>query len=200
MTKYNPSAPPKTSEKFWVIVLIAAMTIGFCFCIPLIQERISGIKYAPIGQLYMIFGICLLWGFPVMVYMAHRAWRAQTNRSLTLRMLAALIVILFIAALPHQINLFFAQPGTHEVSVPVKEKSRQLRTPRSGNSFLVYRLHFDFDNVQIAKGALSGEHIVFVSREKFDSLKEGDDFLLLLKTGPLASFTLQTENTVNLMR
>ncbi|MFN7114667.1 MAG: hypothetical protein ACK4PK_09965 [Alphaproteobacteria bacterium] len=200
MKKYNPDAPPKRGEKYMVAALAAAMAIGACFFTPLVQEKISGVKYAPAGELYAIFAVCLLWNLPVMFYLLHRMWCAKTNRSLSVRMLAAMIVPIFIAALPHQINLMLAPVQTYEVSLPIKDKSRQLRTPRGGGSFHVYRLHLRFDSVPVGNKNLSGEHIVFVTEKTFGAAQRDDLFPLTLKTGPFASFMLQTDNTVNLVR
>lgn len=200
MKKYDPLAHPKTFEKIFIILLTSAMAITACIVVPMIQEVISAVRYAPIGQLYVIFGISLLWNVPVVFYLLRRAWMAQTNQRLALRMIVAMLAPIAVSAIPHQINKWAADAEVHNLVLPVVDKSTQMRYPRGGDAFTVYRLHLEFNNSRIGKKTLNGEHIVFVTPAVFETTERGAAFPVSLQTGPLAIFMLQNEKMVNLMR
>jgi hypothetical protein len=200
MKKYDPLAKPKTLEKILIILLVIATSATACFVVPLVQEVVSGIRYAPIDQFYIIFGVCLLWNLPIAFYLLYRTWQSQTNRTLALRMIVAMLMPVALSTLPHQVNKWAAHAEVQHITLPVVGKSRQMRYPRGGDAFIVYRLHFHFDNIPIGGKILNGEHTVFVTSETYAETKKGDLFPLALQSGPIAVFMLKNDTMINLMR
>lgn len=188
------------TQKRILIGLLVAWAFVMPFGVTAILEMLSDIKYAPVESYYTISGIGLACNLPVLFYALRRALPATCDPQLMVPVLAGMLLPVVLSAAPHYINLSFAAPQVYNISAPIAEKSRLRRTPRDSKSFLVYKLHLQFDNMQIADRILDGQHIVFVPKETYDRLSIGDTFDITLQNAPLAPFMLQTDATVNMMR
>ena len=184
--------------------ILIGLLVVWAFAVPLgmtaIWEVISGIKYAPVSSFFLMVGIGATYNLLPLFFALRRALPATRDPHLMAPVLIGMLLPIPISAAPHYINTALASPEVYNVSAPIAEKSRMRRTPRGGDSFLIYKLHLQFDNTTIDDDTLNGRHIIFVPKETYDTVKVGDTFDISLQNGPLAPFMLQTDTTLNMMR